>query len=66
LVRRPTARGLKRTIAWLFGYRRLTIRDERYAHLLCAFLTLADVLRNLLQETRHLLQETRQDQLNQL
>jgi hypothetical protein len=30
--------GWKRTIAWLFGYCRLTIRDERYAHLRCAFL----------------------------
>jgi len=29
--------GLKRTIAWLFGYCRLAIRDERYA-LRCAFL----------------------------
>ena len=35
---------MKRTIAWLFGYRRLTIRDERHAHLLCAYLILADVL----------------------
>jgi IS5 family transposase len=35
---------IERTIAWLFGYRRLTIRYERHAHLFCAFLTLAAVL----------------------
>jgi len=27
---------MERTIAWLFGYRRLTIRYERHAHLFCA------------------------------
>jgi transposase len=32
---------IERTIAWLFGYRRLTIRYERYGHLFTAFLTLA-------------------------
>jgi IS5 family transposase len=32
------------SIAWLFGYRWLTIRYERHAHLFCAFLTLAAVL----------------------
>ena len=31
-------------IAWFFGYRRLTIRYQRHAHLFCAFLTLAAVL----------------------
>jgi hypothetical protein len=31
---------IERTIAWLFGYRRLTIRYERHANLFCAFLTL--------------------------
>jgi Transposase DDE domain len=35
---------IERTIAWLFGYRRLTIHYERHAHLFCAFLTLAAVL----------------------
>ena len=35
---------IERSIAWLFGYRRLTIRYERHAHLFCAFLTLAAVL----------------------
>lgn len=35
---------IKRSIAWLFGYRRLTIRYERHAHLFCAFLTLTAVL----------------------
>jgi transposase len=35
---------IERTIAWLFGYRRLTIRYERHAHLFCAFLTLAAIL----------------------
>ena len=30
-----------RTIAWLIGYRRLTIRYERHAHLFAAFLSLA-------------------------
>jgi hypothetical protein len=34
----------QRSIAWLFGYRRLTIRYERHAHLFSAFLTLAAVL----------------------
>jgi transposase len=32
---------IERTIAWLFGYRRLTIRYERHSHLFTAFLTLA-------------------------
>jgi transposase len=35
---------IERTIAWLFGYRRLTIRYERHANLFCAFLTLAATL----------------------
>ena len=35
---------IERSIAWLFGYHRLTIRYERHAHLFCAFLTLAAVL----------------------
>jgi hypothetical protein len=35
---------IERTIAWLFGYRRLTIRYERHAHLFCGFLTLAAAL----------------------
>jgi transposase len=35
---------IERSIAWLFGYRRLTTRYERHAHLFCAFLTLAAVL----------------------
>ena len=48
---------IERSIAWLFGYRRLTIRYERHAHLFCAFLTLAAVLT--------LLQETRQSQMRQ-
>lgn len=38
---------IERTIAWLFGYRRLTIRYERSAKAYCAFLTLAAAL------TRH-------------
>ena len=32
---------IERTIAWLTGYRRLTIRYERHAHLFAAFLSLA-------------------------
>lgn len=32
---------IERSIAWLFGYRRLTIRYERKANHFCAFLTLA-------------------------
>ncbi|GLZ08903.1 IS5 family transposase [Actinomadura sp. NBRC 104412] len=32
---------IERTPAWLFGYRRLTIRYERHGHLFIAFLTLA-------------------------
>jgi IS5 family transposase len=32
---------IERSIAWLFGYRRLNIRYERSAHHFCAFLTLA-------------------------
>lgn len=34
---------IERSIAWLFGYRRLAIRYERHAHLFCAFLTLAAI-----------------------
>jgi transposase len=32
---------IERSIAWLTGYRRLTIRYERHAHLFAAFLSLA-------------------------
>lgn len=32
------------TIAWLFGYRRLTLRYERHPELFCAFLTLGAAL----------------------
>ncbi len=35
---------IERTIAWLFGYRRLTLRYERSAKAYCAFLTLAAAL----------------------
>jgi transposase len=35
---------IERSIAWLFGYRRLIIRYERHAHLFCALPTLAAVL----------------------
>jgi transposase len=35
---------IERTIAWLFGYRRLTVRYERHGHLFAAFLTLAAAL----------------------
>lgn len=35
---------IERTIAWLTGYRRLTIRYERTANLFAAFLTLAATL----------------------
>ncbi len=35
---------IERSIAWLFGYRRLTIRYQRHAHLFSAFLTLAATL----------------------
>jgi IS5 family transposase len=35
---------IERSIAWLFGYHRLSIRYERYAHHFCAFLTLAAAL----------------------
>jgi transposase len=35
---------IERSIAWLFGYRRLTIRYERHAQLFSAFLTLAATL----------------------
>ena len=31
---------IERTMAWLFGYHRLTIRYERHANNFCAFLTL--------------------------
>lgn len=30
---------IERTIAWLLGYRRLTVRYERHGHLFTAFLT---------------------------
>ena len=35
---------IERTIAWLTGYRRLTIRYERHGHLFAAFLQLAAAL----------------------
>jgi hypothetical protein len=35
---------IERTISWLFGYRRLTIRYERHGHLFTAFLQLAAAL----------------------
>jgi IS5 family transposase len=35
---------IERSIAWLFGYHRLSIRYDRYAHHFCAFLTLAATL----------------------
>jgi transposase len=35
---------IERTIAWLFGYRRLSIRYERKANHFAAFLTLAATL----------------------
>lgn len=35
---------IERSIAWMFGYRRLTIRYERHADLFCAFLNLAAAL----------------------
>ena len=35
---------IERTIAWLTGYRRLTLRYERKAHLYGAFLSLAAAL----------------------
>jgi hypothetical protein len=38
---RQTPLGDRRSIAWLFGYHRLSIRYDRYANLFCAFLTLA-------------------------
>jgi transposase len=35
---------IERTLSWLFGYRRLTVRYERHGHLFHAFLTLAAAL----------------------
>lgn len=35
---------IERTMAWLFGYHRLTIRYDRYANHFSAFLTLAAAL----------------------
>lgn len=35
---------IERSIAWLFGYHRLSIRYERYANHFCAFLTLGAAL----------------------
>jgi hypothetical protein len=35
---------IERSVAWLFGYRRLGIRYDRYANHFCAFLTLAATL----------------------
>jgi hypothetical protein len=32
---------IERSIAWLFGYHRLSIRYDRHARHFCAFLTLA-------------------------
>jgi transposase len=36
--------AVERTIAWLGGYRRLTLRYERHGHLFAAFLALAAAL----------------------
>jgi hypothetical protein len=35
---------IERTVSWLFGYRRLTVRYERHGHVFAAFLTLAAAL----------------------
>jgi transposase len=35
---------IERSMAWLFGYRRLSIRYERHANHFCGFLTLAATL----------------------
>jgi transposase len=35
---------IERTLAWLSGYRRLTVRYERHGRLFAAFLTLAATL----------------------
>ncbi len=35
---------IERSLAWLSGYRRLTLRYERHGHLFAAFLTLAATL----------------------
>lgn len=35
---------IERTLSWLFGYRRLTVRYERHGDLFAAFLTLAAAL----------------------
>ncbi|GAB2734453.1 hypothetical protein GCM10027174_04110 [Salinifilum aidingensis] len=35
---------IERSLAWLFGYRRLAQRYERYGHLFSAFLVLAAAL----------------------
>jgi hypothetical protein len=35
---------IERTIAWLFGYHRLTVRYERHGHVFTAFITLAATL----------------------
>lgn len=35
---------IERTLSWLFGYRRLTVRYERHGDLFTAFLTLAAAL----------------------
>nr|BFE36137.1 hypothetical protein GCM10010200_083880 [Actinomadura rugatobispora] len=35
---------IERTLSWLFGYRRLTVRYERHGHLFNAFLVLAATL----------------------
>jgi hypothetical protein len=35
---------IERSLAWLSGYRRMTLRYERHGHLFSAFLTLAAAL----------------------
>jgi hypothetical protein len=40
----PAIRVIERSIAWLFGYRRLSIRYERKVNHFSAFLTLAATL----------------------
>lgn len=44
--------GSERTIAWLTGYRRLTLRYERKATHFCAFLTLGATLTGFKKLTR--------------
>jgi transposase len=51
--RKPAIRVIERTLAWLTGYRRLTLRYERNASHFLAFLTFAATITCYKKLTKH-------------